>query len=214
MGTTVAKSMADPTLPDGRLTDACGAAQRLHVVLEDLIQHRDTRHDNMGRMATVVHASQPWNAQVAYLIFDLGKMVRALEGNLHLLISGTVPERGGSDENTQLALRALPSLALAVDEQTTRLVAGQIENWCVAARTVIGEVEPLSRLPRPPGGSEPRCPWCDRQSLRIQIQAGIVRCVNPVCLDDDGDRPRGRADVLDGVPFLLWQNGATSHWRS
>lgn len=208
MGTSLAVSTADPTLPDGRLVNACNAAQRLHVVLEDLIQHRDARHDNGGRSATTVHPSLPWNAQVAYLIFDLAKLVRDLEANLHLVISGTIPERGGSDRNTQLALRALPGLALATDVDLATRVASQLEAWCHHARVVIGEVEPLNRLPRQFGEAELRCPWCQRQSLRIQLQAGVIRCVNPVCFDQDGNRPAASMEIdVDGQPQLAWWDG-------
>jgi hypothetical protein len=214
MGTSQAMVVADPTKPDGRLTDVCGQAQRLHMVLEDLIHHRGTRPDTMGRSATAVHASPPWDARVAYLIFDLAQMVRGLERNLHLLISGSSGLRGGSDENTQLALRALPSLAAAVDAEVTYLTANQVESWCIAARTAIGEIEPLSRLPQLPGHSEPRCPWCERQSLRLQKQAGIVRCVNPICLDDDGNRPIAHAEIVEDMPLFRWLNGSTSSWRS
>lgn len=210
MGTSLAVSTADTTLPDGRLVNACNAAQRLHVVLEDLIQHQEARGDNLGRSATTVHPSLPWNARVAYLIFDLAKLVRDLEANLHLLISGTMPERGGSDRNTQLAIKALPDLALAVDQEVTALVASQVESWCQHARVVIGEVEPLSRLPRVFGAGEVRCPWCQRQSLRIQSQAGIIRCVNPICFDEDGNRPAASMEIdADGQPQLAWWDGST-----
>lgn len=214
MGTTAGHLKADPTLPDGRLTDACNTAQRLHVVLEDLVQHRETRGDSMGRMATVVHASPPWNAQAAYLIFDLAQLARGLERNLHLLISGTVPKRGSSGENTQLAIRALPDLALGVDTEVAGLVARQLETWCSAARTVIGEIEPLSRLPRLPGCGEIKCPWCQRESLRMQTQAGLIRCVNPICLDEDGNRPVAHVELIDNQPAFRWESGATTTWEA
>jgi len=216
MGTTTDHSTDDPTRPDGRLTDACNLAQRLHVVLEDLIQYQGSRQDTMGRMATTVHASIPWNAQAAYLIFDLGQMVRELENNLHLMISKdtTSVTRGGSNKNTQLALRGLPDLALGVGNEVAHLVARQVENWCTAARTVIGEVEPLSRLPRLPGQGELRCPWCQRESLRMQTQAGLIRCVNPICLDEDGKRPVAHAELEQNVPVFRWQNDATTTWGS
>lgn len=206
MGTSQTAVVADPTRPDGRLADICAQAQRLHVVLEDLIQHRGTRPDTLGRSATTVHASAPWNSQAAYLIFDLAQLIRGLEANLHLMISGAAPRRGGSDENTQLALRALPALALGVDLEVANLVARRVENWCSSVRVVIGEIEPLSRLPREYGQSEPRCPWCERQSLRLQAQAGLVRCVNPVCFDSAGRRPTAYVQVGEDGAFFRWSD--------
>lgn len=214
METTHAPAATDPSLPDGRLVDACNLAQHLHVVLEDLIQHRDTPKDTTGRRATIVHASLPWNSRVAYLVFDLAKLARGLEANLHLHVAGTVVHRGGSDENTQLALRALPNLALGLDEEIAWLAASQLEAWCQHAREVIGEIEPLTRVPRTAGQPEPRCPWCQQQSLRMQAQAGLIRCVNPVCRDDEGNRPVAGAQVVEGLPVAVWKNDTYTHWRS
>lgn len=209
MGTSqIPVAVGDPTSPDARLSAACDHAQRLHDALEDLIHHRDVRRDGINRSATISHCTPPWNSRIAYLIFDLAKMARTLESNLHLMISGSQTVRGTSDRNTQLALRALPNLALGLDEEVTSLVTRQVEQWCLAARVAIGEAEPFIPLPRSYGQGDPRCPWCQRHTLRAQVTAGLVRCLNPGCLDDQGHRPIARIEIgaYGEEPQLVWQD--------
>lgn len=194
---------------DDRLIQATQTAQRLHVVLEDLITHPASGRSG-DRHATVSHSTPPWHAQAAYLITDLVRLVRDVEGKLHLVNGSPIRPRGGSSNNTHLALAAIPKLASGADEQTVADQVIRVESWCHKARQAVGEVEPLHRLPRLAGQSEPRCPWCQRLSLRHQPYAGLVRCMNPECRDADGRRPQGRIEIgrLSDEPLLVWQDNS------
>lgn len=193
---------------DDRLQQAVDTAQRLHAILEDLITKPGSSRNGENRHATVSHSTPPWHAQAAYLIMDLTTLVRDVEIQVRMAIDGPHRPRGGSDHNTQLALRGIPDLAFGVDEETVRLQLRRLEAWCQRARETLGEVEPLHHLPRLMGEEEPRCPWCRRQSLRQQSQAGLVRCVNPSCRDEDGARPMARVEMgrYSAEPILVWQD--------
>jgi hypothetical protein len=141
-------------------------------------------------------------------------MSRGIELRLRLMTGGSVSVRGGSDLNTALALQTLPSLAAGVQGDLDLEGAWQcwaiLDRWCNRAQLVLGEVEPLTRVPRLPGQKEARCPWCHCQTLRYQRQAGLVRCVNPACLDGTGQRPLAQVELgrLSGEPLLVWRDGA------
>lgn len=196
---------------DDRLSIVVGAAQHLNTVLEDLITQPSSLRDGTGRHATISHSVPPWNARAAYLLLDLAALVRGIEVSFKAALGIPERPRGGSDHNTQLALRAIPELALGVGEVTVSGCLAALEAWERRARETLGEIEPLRHLPRLEGQPEPRCPWCRRQTLRHQAQAGLVRCVNPVCYDEDGQRPRARIEVgrYSSEPLLVWQDRTT-----
>lgn len=185
------------------------SVKHAYNALEELLPQPGSRGNQLVRPSTLVRAWPSWNTQAAYLVFELHRLVRDQERRLRALVSGTLATRGGSDRNTFLALDALPNLACGAgpDEEHETLTA--LGTWLRRAREALGEIEPLSRLPRLPGQSEPRCPWCQRMTLRHQPYAGIVRCVNPGCRDGDGRRPVGRVEIgrLSCEPLLLWGTG-------
>jgi hypothetical protein len=179
--------------------------------LEDLIHYPRNRSDDVIRRVAITGSSPSWNAQVAYLVFDLRTVARSLEAVLRGHVTGSHKARGGSDANTFLALDAVVDLAHAAGESPTRDALRELERWLYRARVALGQIEPMSQLPRAPGASEPRCPWCGNLTLRYQPHAGLVRCVNPECRDDDGRRPSGRVELgaLSAEPILAWHDGST-----
>lgn len=185
----------------------------LHLALERLVAEPERRAG--GRGVRVLESKIPWNAQAAALVLELRELARRLEGQLLLDLLGEVPAargpaRGGSDENTRLALGALPGLVAGLgDDGSANLVMLRLGRWVGRARVVLGEAEPLEHLPRQPDGREPACPFCHAHTLRFQRASAMVRCVNPDCRDERGRRPRGRVELgqISGQPMLLWQSG-------
>lgn len=185
------------------------SVKHAYNALEELIVHPATHGNQLVRPSTLVRAWPAWNTQAAYLVFDLHRLTRDHEDRLRERVTGTKSRRGSSDRNTFLSIDALPNLALAAGQDEVHETLMVFSAWLRRARETLGEVEPLSRLPRLPGQSEPRCPWCQRMTLRHQPYAGIVRCINPACLDTDGRRPFGRIELgrLSCEPLLVWSTG-------
>lgn len=185
------------------------AVKHAYNALEELLPQPGSRGNQLIRPSTLVRAWPSWHTQAAYLVFELHRLVRDHESRLRVIVSGTRARRGGSDRNTFLALDALDALAGAAGPDEVHETLTALTAWLRRAREALGEIEPLSRLPRLPGQSEPRCPWCQRMTLRHQPYAGIVRCINPACRDGDGRRPVGRVEIgrLSCEPLLLWGTG-------
>jgi hypothetical protein len=194
-----------------RLQAAAADALRVNAALEELIEHPARRPAGVVRRSGVTGSSPSWHAQAAYLVLELQCLARTLERRLHVLVSGHAQRRGGSDRNTALALALLPNLAAACRESDVWEVWRALDAWLQRGRTALGEIEPLALLPRQPGKREPRCPWCYFHTLRYQTQAGLVRCVNPACLDGDGHRPLARVELgrISGSVLLAWRDGST-----
>lgn len=116
--------------------------------------------------------------------------------------------RGISDRNTQLSLWALADLATTAADSDVAVVLVQLGGWVERARPLVGETEPLRRVPRTPGFMEPRCPWCGYCTLRCKLAAGMIFCINPSCTDEDGRRPLGVIEVGVTVHDVLlrWQD--------
>jgi hypothetical protein len=185
-------------------------AKRLSATLEELIEHPRQRQATVVRRTSITGSSPSWHAQAAYLVLDLSQLSRRLESDLRNRISEHCVPRGTSDHNTILALEALPALAHTLTREGVWDVWQPLEHWCSRARIVVGEIEPLTLLPRQPGQREPRCPWCRSHTLRYQRYAGTVRCVNPSCADASGHRPIGRIEIgrISGDSLLIWRDGS------
>lgn len=124
-------------------------------------------------------------------------------------VTGGRVARGLSDRNTQLSLFSLPDLAVTATDSDVAFVLVKLTGWVERARPVVGETEPLRRVPRIHGYIEPRCPWCGFCTLRCKLAAGFLFCINPSCTDDSGKRPLGTVEVgmtVDEVT-LRWQDG-------
>jgi len=88
----------------------------------------------------------------------------------------------------------------------------KLESWIYRGRLVLGEAEPVSRLPRLPGEEEPRCPYGNHKgTLRVRHATGVVTCLHPVCRDSNGDKPIGRIELgqFSGEPMIAWADGTT-----
>lgn len=204
-------SSMEPTTLLARVTSTAAQSWKLNGLLELLVPFPERTGDDSGRSGTKVDAPLPWNSQAAMLVTELHAETRRLELALNLRVVGRRPARGGSSENTELALRAICRLCEAVDDDEVRAVLRQLSNWVGRARVALGHGAPLRRLPRQggEGGGEPRCPWCTFQTLRFRPVPGTIVCVNPGCRDDDGRRPLGWLEVeAIGTGVIRWQDGA------
>lgn len=150
----------------------------------------------------------PWNSAAADLVFDLRSLARHLEADLRVRVTGGRTVRGLSDRNTHLSLLALSDLAVTAQDSDVAVVLVKLTGWVDRARPVVGQTEPLRRVPRVHGYVEPRCPWCGYCTLRCKLAAGLVFCINPSCTDHSGKRPQGTVEVGVSVEdvTLRWQD--------
>jgi hypothetical protein len=152
-----------------------------------------------------------WNTPAAMLDLEIHAGIRDTEAVLQYQVAGVARPRGGADTVTQAICRHLPALAAGCDTATAQRVARQLETWCWRVRLVLGEREPWQHLPRLPGHTVPRCPWCTYMTLRYKPLSGVVKCVNPACVDEEGRRPAARIDFgpATGEPILTWQDSTS-----
>lgn len=153
-----------------------------------------------------------WNAQAAYWLLDVHIGSRELETNLRYQIAGTFWVRGGSEANTEHCLKGLPSLAAGAPYDVAVFATRKLGSWIYRARLILGEAEPISRLPRLPQQAEPRCPYCLRkETLRVRHASGVVVCLHPACRDSNDRRPVGRIELgtYSGEPMVAWADGLT-----
>jgi hypothetical protein len=190
------------------VSDAVKDVVSLLATLEELITEPPGRSMPDLRHATHVGSSPSWHSQAAYAVLEATTMSRSLESRMRR--SADLPDRprGGSDHNTVMALDTLPGLSESAGFADTRETVRALRQWVGKARVIIGEVEPMRRLPRDHGGQEPRCPWCQCLTLRQQAYAGILRCINPACRDQEGNRILGRVEIgrYTATPTVVWQD--------
>jgi len=149
-----------------------------------------------------------WNTAVAYVILEVHAGARELEQNLKYQQSGVLRERGGSDKNTIAALYSITALAAGSGDYELREATRTIERWCWKARLALGEAEPWVQIPRVPGQRAARCPFCNFCTLRMKSLSGMVRCCNPACVNQDGERPVGKVEfgAAYGSPMVVWND--------
>lgn len=153
-----------------------------------------------------------WNIQAAMLILDIHIGSRELECNLRYSVTGSVWLRGGSDANTEHCLKGLPSLAMGAPYDVQVAAIRRTESWIYRARLVLGDTDPVSRLPRLPGEAEPACPYGSHKgTLRVRHSTGVVTCLHPACRDSNGRKPVGRIELgtYSGEPLIAWADGMT-----
>lgn len=145
------------------------------------------------------HSQPPWNAPVAHLILDLHAEAREMEERLRRHLGIPDKPRGVSTENTRFALESVANLAEVSSDAYVGDCLAYLDRWIGHARIVLGERDQPQRLPRQPGLPEPRCPYCERMTLRHLASRGEVRCINPECRTEEGRRPSA---------LMTWSNVA------
>jgi hypothetical protein len=151
-----------------------------------------------------------WNTQIAMIVLDCHAGVRQLEQEIRSEVSGSRKARGGSDANTVQSVAAITSLAAAAGDYELGLAVRKMESWGWRCRVALGQAEPLQQIPRQPGHSAARCPWCRMATLRMKPVSGVVRCINPGCKDDEGQQPSGHVQfgTYSQEPVLVWQDNS------
>lgn len=192
-----------------RLKDATEQAWRLYCALEVAIPHPETGGDDIRTSHQKLVASTiPWNSMAAGLVLELHIEVRRMEVHLREKVTGQLAaRRGGSQDNTRYALKALANLTEAVDDQTTLSVLNMLDRWNRKADTVFRPENGLHRIPREPGQKELRCPYCAFQTMRWNPGIGVIVCVNPECRNENDVRPRWTAEFIikDDVLQFSWE---------
>lgn len=199
---------ADPGSLRGDLKERIDASWRLYCALEVSLPYKESKNDERVRRQKLSASTIPWHGPAAGLTTDFHSEVRRLEVNLKSLVTGIQGvRRGSSERNTRLAVESIVNLAEAVDDQAVRGVLGFFDRWVRRAEAVFNPDKGLHRVPRDPGESELRCPWCTFQTMRWQPATGILVCINPECRTDKDIRPRWLAvyELTDGGLGFSWE---------
>jgi hypothetical protein len=199
--------MHEPGSLRERLDNVVKHAWSTYCALELMLPYPEIRRGEPVNV-TLVGSSPAWHGTAAGLVLELHAQARRLECQLQYTITGRLrAPRGGSEANTSYALQALPKLAEAVDDQTALGVLRALETWVHRTAVIFSPDQVLHHLPRQPGETPYRCPWCTYQTMRWRPATGIIVCVNPVCQDDTGRRPRWSAefDVVDSQLRFTWK---------
>lgn len=152
---------------------------RVHLLLPDL--DAGGWSDGKQKLKKQPVAPTPWNDAAAGFVTDVHAGAREHESALTLLLFRSARFRGGADEATAGALRALPDLILAAADRHGRQhhipseAARALRSWPRQARRLLDEArygeEPWTRAP---GGL--RCPYCNR---RLELRPGWDREPSP-----------------------------------
>jgi hypothetical protein len=209
--TSIVRIVSDRPDPGGVRANLAGTTRtswRLSEHLESLITERVTPEPGPSGGKRKPSSKPPWNSAAADLVFDLRSLARHLEDDLRSRVTGGTVRRGWSDRNTELSLQAITDLSVVAVDSDVAVVLVKLTSWVERARPVVGETEPLRRVPRVHGYVEPRCPWCGYCTLRCKLAAGLVFCINPSCTDQSGRRPQGTVEVGTTVEdvTLRWQD--------
>ncbi|RBQ21574.1 hypothetical protein DP939_02360 [Spongiactinospora rosea] len=165
----------------------------------------------------VTGSPAPWHPEAGPVLLTIHAGVRELEQDLRYHVAGhTGAARGGSDANTAAALDSIERLVHGVPDDVARDAARRLGRWVERARQVrdVGESERWIPIHVPKGQIPPACPYCRTYSLRVAQESGRVRCANPRCTDERGERPSGRIDKnqINGDAMLIWQDGRTIYY--
>ena len=206
--------MRNPVALHVRITDAAAALDAIIQRAEDEIPEKKRNpHGGFGSGKGGHGPLAAWNSQAALWILEVHQGLRETEQNLAYGITGRLrDQRGGSDRNTRKILSSLPSLAAGADYAVAMDLARKLERWAFRGRLILGEIEPLARLPRLPGQPDPACPFCKSiGTLRVRHATGVVVCLKPSCRDSDGNRPQGRIEIgaYSGEAGLAWSDGTS-----
>jgi hypothetical protein len=205
--------MRAPVALNVRVTDDIADLTALMTRLEEEVpEKRKSPHGGFGSGKGGHGPLASWNSSAAMLVLDVHQGVRELETNIRYMLTQKIRTRGGSDGNTGRALSNLADLLAGADQATVVVTCRKLESWIYRARIILGDLEPISRLPRLPGEGDPACPFCRRKgTLRVRHSTGAVTCLHPGCTDSAGNRPVGRIEVgsFSAEPMLAWADGTT-----
>lgn len=189
------------------LKESVQHAISLDVRLEALIAERPSRPSGNFH-GKIDHSQPPWHAPVAHCHFDLHALSRKLERELRSELNLPRRYRGGSSSNTPKALHAVNRLAQGADDFIVRLSTKELEKWSRRASIALELTEAPKKLPRLPGKSEPKCPFCENHTLRSKALVGEIYCINPQCKDDEGRKPKAQMEYskVTGNWEVVWQD--------
>jgi hypothetical protein len=192
------------------LRDTVAYALGLNLQLEAVIAVKRKQPSGVFH-GKIDHSQPPWAASAANAIMDLHAISRDLEYNLRYTSGLPSRRRGGSSANTAKALEAVCRIAENLPDDRVRDTSLELKRWAGRAKIALGVTEPPARIPRPPGGKEPICPWCENHTLRMLPAHGIIKCVTPGCADEEGRKPSAKLEYSSHVGdfVLLWMDGLT-----
>jgi hypothetical protein len=207
------------TSPAEQIRDACYRAGYYYAILQGLLA-RSVQGAGLpggGMPGARPAAPLPGNPQAFYAQTDLRETVFRLEITLALAAPGTtIPAHGGSDANLGRALRQIPRLAAALDQDDEAAAARILERRIRAAQCcpAIDEVRRYRLLPsRAATGRPPACPYCGMWWLYARVgddgrPDGQVECHVPGCADSAGWRPAATMGTDGhGRLCLAWADG-------
>lgn len=154
----------------------------------------------------------PWNTEAANPLLDVAAWARQTEQDLRYALSGFLrDDRGGSNQNSGEALRAILRLAEAADEPTQRRIRRELSGLVQRGLEALGEAERWVPVPALPRTLPPACPFCGTYTLRMARQRGLVRCISPGCVDGEGNTPVAVMQVgeFSGESSLVWRDGSS-----
>lgn len=190
-----------------RLKDSAGHAVILDEKLIVLIAERPSKPGG-GFHGKIDFSQPPWYAPVAHSHLELHALSRKLERELRNELGFPCRIRGGSGTNTRKALEAVTRLAEGSDDFMVRLSTRELEKWSKRASIALELTEIPKRLPRSPGNPEPKCPFCEKHTLRSRSLEGKIYCINPECRDEEGRKPEARMEYspVTGNWEVVWQD--------
>lgn len=180
----------------------------LNVLLECIVHLKQKQQGTFH--GKVDHSQPPWQASVANAVLDLHALAREMEAWLRLSQGLPKRERGGSSDNTRKALENVVRLSEAAEDGTVKSHHRQLDRWNGGAKVALGKTERPSRLPRAKGEPPRLCPWCERDTLKMLPQRGLIMCTGGDCRDENQQRPRG-AMIFSDVAMdwiVVWQDNS------
>lgn len=198
------------------LTRQGGLLDHLHDLLPEPVADptigTTTKNKTIGSPA-------PWHTEAAAALFDIHEGARRLEASLRRDVSGRLGDkRGSSDQNTAFALKSISRLAEGLSDDQIRAAARIVGRWVTRAQQIrdIDTTAKWEGLPRVPGHLPPACDYCGTFGLRVNRNSGTVRCCNPECVDENGDRPTAQMAIgkFTGRASLTWADGRSISYQA
>src|SRR5271166_2316082 len=144
-----------------RLKDSVNHALALNERLEKVIAVK-SRTSSGGFHGKIDFSQPPWSAGVAHAIMDLHAQSRDMEACLRISLRLPKRERGGSGNNTRIALENVVRLSEGADDHIVKANTRWLEGWERRALIALNVTEAPRRLPRREGFPEPKCPFCEK----------------------------------------------------